>query len=109
MLFLKELILSEQIFQSIILKLKNPWVVIGFLGQFFFFGRFIVQWIASEKKGRSIIPTTFWYFSVIGGLLLLAYALSIGDIVFSLGSFLNLFIYFRNIVLIRKNKHESIV
>ena len=95
--------MDNELFASILLKLKNPWVIVGFLGQIFFFGRFIIQWIASERKGQSIIPDAFWYFSILGGVLLLAYAISIGDIVFSLGSFLNLFIYFRNIVLIKRN------
>jgi len=84
--------------------LSNPFIIIGFLGQMLFFGRFIVQWIASERKGESHIPHLFWYFSIGGGILILIYSISIGDIVFTLGSGLNLIIYFRNITLIRKNK-----
>ncbi len=53
----------------------SPWILIGLLGQSFFFSRFLVQWIASERKGRSTIPNTFWYLSIAGSALLLAYAI----------------------------------
>ena len=85
-------------------KIFNPWVIIGFMGQILFFGRFVVQWIASEKKKQSVIPVEFWYFSLAGGVLILIYSISIGDIVFTAGSSLNLIIYLRNLVLIRKAK-----
>ncbi len=85
-------------------KIFNPWVIVGFIGQIFFFGRFVVQWIASEKQGQSIIPVSFWYFSLGGGILILIYSISIGDIVFTAGSSLNLIIYLRNLVLIKKSK-----
>ena len=84
--------------------ITNPFIIVGFLGQILFFGRFVVQWIASEKEGRSFIPESFWYLSLGGGILLLIYSVSIGDIVFTLGSSLNLFIYARNIHLIKKKK-----
>lgn len=85
-------------------KIFNPWVIIGFLGQILFFGRFVVQWIASEKKKQSVIPVEFWYFSLGGGILILIYSISIGDIVFTAGSSLNLIIYARNLVLIKRAK-----
>ena len=85
-------------------KIFNPWVIIGFLGQILFFGRFVVQWIASERKKQSVIPEAFWYFSLGGGILILIYSISIGDIVFTAGSSLNLIIYVRNLVLIKKAK-----
>lgn len=85
-------------------KIFNPWVIIGFLGQILFFGRFVVQWIASEKQKQSVIPVAFWYFSLGGGVLILIYSISIGDIVFTAGSSLNLIIYVRNLVLIKKAK-----
>ena len=85
-------------------KIFNPWVIIGFLGQILFFGRFVVQWIASEKKKQSVIPVEFWYFSLAGGVLILIYSISIGDIVFTAGSSLNLIIYLRNLMLIKKAK-----
>ena len=76
------------------------WVALGFLGQFFFFSRFFIQWIVSEKKKRSVIPDAFWYFSILGGAILLAYALYRRDPVFIAGQSLGLLIYFRNLWLI---------
>jgi len=80
------------------------WLIIGFIGQALFSMRFIVQWIASERKGESIIPTLFWYFSLAGGLTLLAYAIYKQDPVFILGQSAGAFIYVRNLVLIFRKK-----
>ena len=80
------------------------WLVVGFGGQIFFFLRFLIQWIASEKKGKSVIPVYFWYFSLIGGLTLLIYAIHIKDPVFIAGQGMGSFIYIRNLMLIYKNK-----
>jgi lipid-A-disaccharide synthase-like uncharacterized protein len=81
------------------------WVSIGFLGQAMFFMRFFVQWLASEKAGASIVPDAFWYFSILGGLILFTYAVYRQDPVFILGQSTGLFIYARNLQLIRrKNK-----
>jgi lipid-A-disaccharide synthase-like uncharacterized protein len=82
----------------------NMWLIIGFIGQALFSMRFIVQWIASERKGESIIPTLFWYFSLAGGLTLLAYAIYKQDPVFILGQSAGAFIYVRNLVLIFRKK-----
>lgn len=82
----------------------NMWLIIGFIGQALFSMRFIVQWIASERKGESIIPTLFWYFSLAGGLTLLAYAIYKQDPVFILGQSAGAFIYIRNLVLIFRKK-----
>jgi len=83
---------------------ETIWLVIGFLGQLFFSMRFIVQWIASEREKRSIIPIAFWYFSLLGGTTLLAYAIYRKDPVFILGQSLGVFIYLRNLYLIYKEK-----
>ena len=80
----------------------NFWVIFGLLGQSMFFMRFIIQWIASEKNGESVIPVAFWYFSIIGGVMILIYSLHIKDPVFILGQGLALVIYVRNLVLIRR-------
>ena len=72
-------------------------MVLGFIGQFFFSMRFVVQWIASEKHKKSVVPLTFWIFSVLGSSLLLIYAIYRKDPVFILGQAPNLLIYFRNI------------
>ena len=84
---------------------ETIWLVIGFLGQLFFSMRFIVQWIASEREKRSIIPIAFWYFSLLGGTTLLAYAIYRKDPVFILGQSLGVFIYSRNLYLIYKEKN----
>ena len=76
----------------------NPvWLAIGFLGQGLFFARFFVQWLASERAKESVMPRSFWFFSLGGGLILLAYAIHRNDPVFILGQFTGLFIYTRNI------------
>jgi len=84
------------------------WIGIGLLGQSLFFMRFLFQWIASEKAGQSVIPHVFWYFSIGGSLILLAYAVWRQDPVFMIGQSTGLFIYMRNIVLIRRSS-SSIV
>ncbi len=78
----------------------NPWILFGLGAQFLFMMRFLVQWIASERKQRSYVPVVFWYFSIGGGLMLLTYAIQLRDLVFILGQSLGLLIYARNLVLI---------
>jgi lipid-A-disaccharide synthase-like uncharacterized protein len=82
------------------------WVIIGFAGQGLFFMRFLVQWIASERVRRSIIPEAFWYFSALGGIVLLAYAIHQKDRVFIVGQATGLIIYARNLYLIWRNKRR---
>jgi lipid-A-disaccharide synthase-like uncharacterized protein len=78
--------------------------VVGLIGQLFFSARFLVQWIASERAGRSVIPVAFWFFSLGGGLILFAYALYRGDPVFILGQGMGTFIYVRNLMLIARER-----
>jgi lipid-A-disaccharide synthase-like uncharacterized protein len=80
------------------------WLVIGFAGQILFFGRFLVQWLHSERRGRSVIPVSFWYMSLGGGLLLLAYSIYRRDPVFIAGQTVGGFVYVRNLVLIRRHR-----
>jgi len=87
---------------SYLLSNQTFWLVIGFLGQALFSMRFIIQWIASEKKKKSIIPNAFWYFSIAGGTTLLTYAIYRQDPVFIVGQLMGLFIYFRNLYFILK-------
>ena len=72
------------------------WLGIGFLGQTFFFLRFLVQWLASERAQRSVIPMSFWYLSLLGGVVLFIYAVHLGDPVFIVGQSTGAFIYLRN-------------
>ncbi|WP_227369335.1 lipid-A-disaccharide synthase N-terminal domain-containing protein [Halomonas sp. M20] len=82
------------------------WLSIGFLGQALFSARFIVQWLASERARRSIVPKAFWFLSLGGGATLLAYALYRRDPVFIAGQGAGLFIYARNLMLIRRESRE---
>lgn len=84
------------------------WVVIGLAGQFAFASRFIVQWLASERAGRSVVPHIFWYLSIVGGLVLLSYALYRQDPVFVLGQSMGVFIYSRNLWLIHAEKKREL-
>jgi lipid-A-disaccharide synthase-like uncharacterized protein len=80
------------------------WVVLGFVAQGLFTMRFAVQWIASERVGRSVVPMAFWWFSISGGLLLLVYALYRRDPVFIFGQAFGVFIYLRNVVLVLRER-----
>lgn len=73
------------------------WVVVGFVAQILFGARFFVQWIASERAGKSVVPVAFWLFSISGGTLLLIYALYRRDPVFIAGQGFGLFVYMRNL------------
>lgn len=78
------------------------WVMLGLTAQLTFAARFIVQWIASERAGRSYVPVAFWYLSIVGGVILFAYAVYRKDAVFILGQSMGLIVYVRNLVLIRR-------
>ena len=83
----------------------TQWIIIGFIGQVFFFMRFLIQWVISEKRGESTIPLAFWYCSIGGSLILLSYAIHKEDPVFILGQSVGSIIYIRNLILIaRKEK-----
>ena len=85
---------------------EHFWLTVGFLGQAFFSMRFLVQWIASEKKRESVVPVSFWFFSIGGGLTLLIYAIYRHDPVFILGQAAGLFVYLRNLYLIRRKERR---
>lgn len=85
------------------------WLIFGLFGQFLFFMRFLVQWVASEIKKKSVIPISFWYFSLGGSFMLLAYAIYRKDPVFILGQSLGFIIYTRNLVLIARHKEEKAI
>lgn len=85
----------------------TTWLLIGFLGQLLFSLRFIVQWLSSERRGKSFIPNAFWYFSIAGGTTLFAYALHREDPVFIVGQGVGLFIYLRNLQLIVRHRRDG--
>ena len=84
--------------------LASPMGLLGLLGQGLFFSRFLVQWLASEKTGKSVVPVSFWYLSIGGGGLLLVYALWRKDPVIVLGQAVGLFVYVRNLMLIHRRQ-----
>ena len=83
------------------------WVLLGYLAQVMFTMRFLVQWIASERAGRSVVPMAFWVFSIGGGVLLFVYALYRRDPVFILGQGLGVFIYLRNLYFVMREKRQA--
>ena len=83
------------------------WVLFGFFGQFFFTMRFLVQWLASEKAQKSVIPDLFWLFSIGGGAVLFIYALHKQDPVFIFGQGLGLIIYFRNLHFVLRDRRKK--
>jgi lipid-A-disaccharide synthase-like uncharacterized protein len=84
------------------LILDDFWTTFGFIGQITFTGRFVVQWWFTERARRSVIPRAFWYLSILGSLMLLAYAIAMLDPVIILGQSLGLIVYGRNLVLLNR-------
>lgn len=84
---------------------RLDWLALfGIAAQFIFAGRFLVQWLASERAGRSVVPVAFWFLSMAGGLLTLLYGLLRRDSVIILGQLLSIFIYARNLALIMRER-----
>jgi lipid-A-disaccharide synthase-like uncharacterized protein len=86
---------------------EKAWLLIGLGGQLLFTARFVVQWIVSERKKRSVIPVAFWYLSLAGSLVLLSYAIYRKDPVFILGFSFNSVVYIRNLRLIYRPGEEA--
>jgi lipid-A-disaccharide synthase-like uncharacterized protein len=80
------------------------WAIVGFAAQAFFTGRFAVQWIASERQKKSVIPIAFWYLSIVGSVGLLAYSVARADPVFILGYTFNNVVYIRNLVFVYRER-----
>ena len=89
------------------MSLDMLWVGIGFFGQALFSARFLVQWIASERRQESVIPSYFWYFSIGGGMVLLAYAIHRRDVVFAVGQAGGLFVYARNLYFVYRRRRGA--
>ena len=86
---------------------ETLWLIVGFAGQAVFTGRFVLQWLYSEFKRRSVIPVGFWYLSMRGSALLLAYAIYREDPVFIIGQSFGFLVYLRNLQLIARNKPQE--
>jgi lipid-A-disaccharide synthase-like uncharacterized protein len=87
--------------------LVQPMGLLGLVGQTCFFARFLVQWVASERRGHSVVPVVFWHLSLFGGVLVLVYAVWRRDPVFTLGQSVGVFVYVRNLMLIRKERRRA--
>ncbi|HYM17216.1 MAG TPA: lipid-A-disaccharide synthase N-terminal domain-containing protein [Micropepsaceae bacterium] len=86
------------------ITVDHVWLLVGFLGQALFASRFIIQWFKSELVGKSVIPISFWYCSLGGGVILLAYAIHRLDPVFIAGQGAGLIVYSRNLILISRER-----
>jgi lipid-A-disaccharide synthase-like uncharacterized protein len=84
------------------------WLALGFFAQAMFTARFLVQWIASERAGKSVIPIAFWFFSIGGGVLLLVYALYRRDPVFIAGQAFGVFVYARNLYFELRDRRRGV-
>lgn len=83
------------------------WLVFGIAAQILFAMRFVVQWIASERAGRSVMPTAFWFFSIAGGSMILTYGIVRREPIIIIGQVLAVFIYVRNLMLIWKERRRK--
>ena len=88
--------------------LRHPWAVIGILGQMLFFSRWLIQWVAAERKKVSYVPLSFWYISLGGGVILFVYAAHRHDPVFMLGQLVGIGNYVRNIMLITRQPKQTL-
>ncbi|QXI50045.1 lipid-A-disaccharide synthase N-terminal domain-containing protein [Pseudomonas anuradhapurensis] len=86
---------------------ESLWLIVGLAGQAVFTGRFVLQWLYSEIKRRSLIPVGFWYLSMLGSALLLAYAIYRQDPVFIIGQSFGLLVYLRNLQLIARHPQQK--
>jgi lipid-A-disaccharide synthase-like uncharacterized protein len=93
--------------QDVFITRLDWWVVLGLVAQALFTARFLVQWIASERAGHSVIPTAFWVFSIGGGILLLVYALYRKDAVFIAGQAFGVFVYMRNLYFVMRDRRAA--
>jgi lipid-A-disaccharide synthase-like uncharacterized protein len=98
--------LSNYIYDIFVAKF-DFWLAFGLIAQLSFAARFLVQWIASERAGKSVVPLTFWFFSIGGGLMTLVYGLVKREPVIIIGQLLSNIIYVRNIMLIFKSRQRE--
>jgi lipid-A-disaccharide synthase-like uncharacterized protein len=85
----------------------SPWTLVGLIGQFIFGTRFLVQWIASERKGESVVPISFWWISIVGSLISLVYGIGQRDLAITAGYLFNCIPYVRNLVLIYRKREAD--
>lgn len=100
---------SDRSLAALINKVKNPFALLGLAGQACFFARFLLQWIASERARRSLVPVGFWYLSIAGGCMVLLYGFYIWDPIVLLGQSTGVFVYGRNLRLIQRERRRAAV
>lgn len=84
--------------------MEKIFIILGLAGQLMFSARFLVQWIASERRKKSVVPISFWFLSLFGSFLLLIYAIYRKDIVFTLGQLFGFIVYIRNLLIIKNTE-----
>lgn len=84
--------------------MEKIFIILGLAGQLMFSARFLVQWIASEKRKKSVVPISFWFLSLFGSFFLLIYAIYRKDIVFTLGQLFGFIVYIRNLLIIKNTE-----
>ncbi|MBV9634393.1 MAG: lipid-A-disaccharide synthase N-terminal domain-containing protein [Methylobacteriaceae bacterium] len=94
-------------FYDVFIVKLDWWAWVGVLAQLLFTARFVVQWVASERAGRSVVPLAFWLFSIGGGILLLVYALFRRDPVFILGQAFGVWVYARNLDFVLRERRAE--
>ncbi len=98
--------ISEYVYDVFVLKF-DFWLLFGIVAQLLFTARFLVQWLASEKQGQSVMPLAFWYFSMAGGMMTLVYGIVRREPIIIMGQVLAVFIYLRNLILIFRNRGKA--
>jgi lipid-A-disaccharide synthase-like uncharacterized protein len=106
MLFSLSNSLSSYLYDTFIERF-DFWLAFGVLAQLVFTARFLVQWIASEQAGRSVVPVAFWFLSMTGGLMTLAYGIARHEAVIIMGQVLSIVIYVRNLMLIMRARDDQ--
>ena len=98
----------DEVWARVLANLTDRWAIWGFAAQAIFFSRFLVQWIASERAKRSVIPTAFWYLSLLGSFMLFTYAFfGRQDPVIAIGQTTGFLIYSRNLMLLARQRQEE--
>lgn len=95
-------------FYEIFVTRFDFWLVFGIGAQLVFGSRFILQWVASEREGRSVMPLSFWFLSIVGGLMTLVYGFVRKEPVIIIGQALSTIIYARNLVLIFRERRRRV-
>ena len=101
---MNELLSGISVYFANLTTAESLWLGVGFFGQGLFFSRWLVQWIASERKAESQIPVAFWHMSLTGSLIVLAYAVHRRDPVFIIGQGTGTLVYLRNLMLIYRKQ-----